>query len=173
MTRRFFQFSLATLLVFVAAICVVLAVRANRQHKRRVAIAKIEKLGGKVDYLQQWQPYSGGTVTWFTKQGGLKSIYVPKVGISAWLLGDDASSFVMCVEFRKEAMVTDADLTNLLPMSELRILDIGTNTITDAGLVCLESLRNLKWIRFAGDTKLTEDGIARFQEASPNCVIDK
>jgi hypothetical protein len=42
--RRFFQYSLGTLLVFVALICVLLAVRTNRQHNRRVAIAKIRVL---------------------------------------------------------------------------------------------------------------------------------
>src|SRR5258708_13344826 len=45
-TRRRFQFRLRTLFVLVAVICVFLAVRENRQHKRRAAIAKTMGLGG-------------------------------------------------------------------------------------------------------------------------------
>jgi hypothetical protein len=168
--RAWLQFSLATMLVFVAAFCVLLAIRANRQQRRQAAIANIESLGGKMDYLQQWKPYLGGTVTCSTKNGSLKSIYMPKVSMLAWLLGDDG---VLGVDFPDEAIVTDADLTSLLPLVELRVVFIGKNRVSDAGLRGLVSLRNLKWIRFAGETNLTNEGIARFQEALPNCLIER
>jgi len=133
MTRRFFQFGLATMLLFVAAICVVLAVRANRQHNRRVAIAKIESLGGEIEYL------------------GPKGSRViePDLGLLARLLGDDdASTYVYVVSFPRGGDVNDGTLSLLLPLRELHFLLIRNCPVTDKG-------------------------IAMFQEAMPNCVVQR
>ena len=48
--RRWFQFSLRTLLVAVAVVAVRLALTANAARKQRAAVAAIEALGGSVRY---------------------------------------------------------------------------------------------------------------------------
>jgi hypothetical protein len=166
MTRRFFQFSLAGILVFVAAICVFLAVRTNRQHNRRVAIAKIEKLGGEIAFASDWHPVN----SFFLNVS--RNPVVPKSSPFARLWGDDPSTCVVQVYFSRGGRVTDAHLASLLPLGEIQELAIGDNPITDAGLMKLVSLPNLEWIDLRlGNTKVTEDGIARFRKALPNCVV--
>jgi hypothetical protein len=53
MSRRF-QFSLRCLFVVVTAFCVWLGFKANSAKKQREAVAKIESVGGIVQY--DWQP---------------------------------------------------------------------------------------------------------------------
>jgi len=52
--RRWFQFSLRTLLVLLTVLCVWLGVTVNRARKQREAVAAIEALGGYVRYEYQY-----------------------------------------------------------------------------------------------------------------------
>ena len=158
MTRRFFQFGLATMLVLVAVICVVLAIRSNRQHNRRVAIAKIEELGGEIKYLSELSTLS--STAWD----------LPAIGRLARLFGDDPSTYVILVVLN-DAKVTDADLANLLTFSELQGLVIGNDSVTDAGLLSLGSLPNLKLIQFLDNACVTKTGVDEFHKALPNCKV--
>jgi hypothetical protein len=87
--RRFFQYSLGTLLVFVAFICVLLAVRTNRQHNRRVAIAKIYGLGGQIAFASDWHPVN----SFFLNMSN--GPVLPKSSRFARLWGDDPSTCVL------------------------------------------------------------------------------
>jgi hypothetical protein len=171
MTRRFFQFSLGSLLVFVALICVVLAVRSNRQHNRRVAIAKIESLGGKIGYSSEWSKQSRDDTLVLAWMRGGRIAELPKIGPLARLFGDAPSTTVVSIYFNEDGKLTDADLGSVLSLPEVQIILVGANPVTETGLMNLASLPDLKWVYLTGNTNVTDDGIARLQKALPNCCI--
>lgn len=138
--RGWFQFSLSTLLLFVAALCVLPAVRAHRQHKRQAAIAKIDSLGGQIMYLSAWNRHPRST----------SAFTLPEIGPLARLLGDDPDTMAIRVYLGDNSNVTDADLAYLLPLKELRILVVlNTAKTTDKGIAeiqkALPNCRVVKW----------------------------
>jgi len=164
--RRWLQFSLGTLLLFVAALCVLLAVRSNRQNNRRVAIAKIESLGGEIEYLSAWIDKKGMYVA------GIK-VDVPRLSLWARILGDNPATCIVAIYFRPEWKLTDADLVYVLSFSEMRILVMGSNQITDAGLLSLSSLSGLVYVVVRANRDVTEAGVAGLQKALPKCRIER
>ncbi len=98
---------------------------------------------------------------------------LPELGFLARLLRDDDSPHVFAVIFRDDNRVTDADLANLLPFSELQVLGFGKNPITNAGLMSLASLPDLVQVLPIGNTNVTDEGIAEFEEVSPRCFIER
>jgi hypothetical protein len=167
--RRFFQFSLATMLVFVAAICVVLAVRVNRQEKRRAAIAKIEKLGGEIIYLSEMNKRQNDLV----KSEGGKNVIVPRVGVFARIMRDDPSTNASVVMFGNDGNLTDAELAMLSTLPEIETLLIGDNPVTDAGLMNLASWPNLLFVYITERSQVTDEGIAEFQKIKPKCLVER
>lgn len=89
--------------------------------------------------------------------------------------------------------LTDEALPSLAELSDLQTLDIDSTRVTDAGLKHLTKLNKLRSLRMVGvrvtdrgleqlaelplrhiylrDTLVTEDGIKRFREARPQCLI--
>ena len=93
----------------------------------------------------------------------------PKARLLTTLLGD--TRFVLGVYFEDENDLTDANLACLLPFDELQVIVLGNNSVTDAGLISLASLPNVVYVELFGNTNVTDDGIARFEKALPNCVV--
>ena len=56
--------------------------------------------------------------------------------------------------------------------ADLQTLYLKGSQITDAGLVNLKGLNNLKDLDLSG-TNVTDAGIAELQKALPNCEIEK
>jgi len=164
--RTWFQFRLVTLLVCVAVICVVLALRVSRQDKRRVAIAGIESVGGKIIYLSEW---TGKGVIF---AAGIK-LDIPQLSLSERLLGDDPSNTIVAVYFEPNWKVTDVVLANTLPFTKMRVLVMGSNHITDAGLLRLKALSGLQLVTVDANRDVTEAGVAEFQKALPKCKIER
>lgn len=68
--------------------------------------------------------------------------------------------------------VTDAALQGLKALPRLEYLNVSFNTITDAGLRHLEGLRTLRFLSISG-TDVSDDGVRQFQQAMPNCEVDR
>lgn len=137
---RRLQFSLSSLGVLIAIICVGLAWLANARHevrKRVATIEAIEKLGGHVDF----DPHSPFRPKWLRP-----------------LLGDDTPGEVVRVSFNG-TRVTDEGLAQLAGFARLEDLSLYNTQISDAGLVHIAGLSNLKWL-WLDDTQVTDAGMA-------------
>ena len=139
--RRWFQYSLRTLLVLMLLVCIGtgwIAMKLQQVRRERAAVAAIERLGGEVG-------------TWSRPNAWLRK-----------LLGDNFFVHPVYVAFENDAsmeylhelpqlerlhagsQVTDAGLAHLKHVPQLRHLYIAGSQITDAGLEHLKGLAQLK-----------------------------
>lgn len=197
--RRWYQFSLRTLLVFVLAAGLALGLlgRWIRQAQdQRMAVIELRR--------------SGAHVGCRNTGGALSNALLRK------LFGDEALP-VLAVDFLGFPVI-DADLIHLKGLTNLRELHLEFSGITDDGLMHLEGLTgleelfldgthvtgegvvhlkgltNLQWITLDGSdvtdaelehleglnnllilelyhTQVTDDGVKKLREALPNCWI--
>ena len=179
--RRWFQYRLRTLVVFVL-MCAIpgswFAVRMQQAKKQREAVEAIERLLGSVWYDYQDRDGELPGPTWLRD-----------------LLGDDFFARVVGVNLGS-AQVTDTDLKHIITLSQLRRLDLGSKPITDAGLEHLRGLSQLRVLILTGtritdaglkyltklaqlqeicvhSTQLTDQTINQLQRALPNCKIQR
>lgn len=142
--RRWYQFSLMTLLVVMTLAGVGLgwlAHERNEVRKRQEAIAAIEKLGGQFSL------------------GGTRPFPPP------WLrplLGDNSPSSEITSVHLLQKRVRDADLVHLAKLNELEELRLPGTLVTDAGLIHLASLKKLKYLHLQ-DTQITDAGLVHLQ----------
>lgn len=68
--------------------------------------------------------------------------------------------------------ISNEDLRHLLPMKQLRFLNLSWCTIDDGAVPQLAQLRGLTML-FLNETRITPAGIARLQAALPGCRIFK
>jgi hypothetical protein len=159
-TRRWYQFSLMTLLVVMTLLCVGFAwigVRLHRARENRArvapvegAVAAIEKLGGEVtSTYKDIRPQ-----TWLEKQFDDPGDAADPVGV---LTVTGATLF--------RTPVTDADLVHLHGLTNLEALELNDTKITDAGLKQLKGLRGLE-VLFLEDTDITDGGLVLSQANS-------
>ena len=70
------------------------------------------------------------------------------------------------------AQVTDAGLEHLKGLNLLLVLSLNGTRVTDAGLGHLKWLNQLNILWLKG-TKVTDEGVKKFQQALPNCKIER
>ena len=131
--RRWFQFRLRTLLIFVLICLIPYCWFLVRVHRQREAVAAIEKGGGSVEYGELHGP------AWLRK-----------------LLGDKYFAYVVSASLAPQT--TDADLEHLDGLTEVRGLLLTNTNITDAGLEHLKGLTQLQQLVLT-DTKITDAGL--------------
>lgn len=68
--------------------------------------------------------------------------------------------------------ITDTGLGCLKTLSQLRTLSLYRTQITDAGLEHLKALPQLNTL-VLGETAVTDEGMKKFQQARPNCKIER
>jgi len=172
--RRWFQYSLRTLLVvmLLAAIaCSWLAVRMQKARKHREAVAAVSSTGG-------WISYGGKD----DSSGALVMSSAPPG--PAWLhrllgedfFGDVAYAFVSNDAGMESAAsfnqlrflcckhVTDAGLECLNALPQLQVLDLQFGQVTDAGLEQLNGLNHLEALCLNGTRGVTDAGLRHVRE---------
>jgi hypothetical protein len=176
--RRWYQFSLRTLLVFVFLVSLPLswlAVKIQQARERREAVAVFLKAGGQVRYEYQVDE-------------DFNQISGAETPAPAWLgnlLGQDFFSHVVAVTARGHALgnrevaqlerltdlafvdlsstkVTDDGLRHLEGLPKLMCLSLIKTGVTDAGLVHLEVLTGLEYLHLRG-TQVTDAGLKRLE----------
>ena len=182
LNRRWFQFSLRTLLIFTVIIAVGagwFGKRIEQKRKQREAAEAIVRLGGDCSYDYD-------TVMGVTPPG------------PEWLrnlLGEDFfCGNAVTVSLSHGTNVSDTALVNLAALPRLQILDLNNTHVTDAGLIQLKGLATLeglglgatqvtdaglKYLKrlpqlktlYLRDTKITDAGAIDLERALPNCKI--
>ena len=143
-TRRFLQFSLRSLLVFVLLVSISLSwlgVKLERARKQKEAV---EAIGGLADVTYE----DFGDVDPFVEPS------VPKWARE--LFGDDFFFDVIYVS--TGADFSDEEMAYLKRLKNLTILYVGGTQITDAGLEHLEGLTQLTGLDLC-DTEITDTGL--------------
>ena len=186
--RRWFQFRLRTLMVFVtlcAVACSWFAVKLQQARRQREAVEAIREAGGHVTY--DYEIDADGS-----------RIQSPEPPGPAWLrktLGVDFFSDVRCVYFYALwSGFGDDGMEHLKELPSLQELYLSHTQVGDAGLEHLKGLTSLKWLRLSNtkvsnaglehlrgltslrelrlyDTQVTDAGIYELKKALPNCII--
>ncbi len=179
--RRFLQFSLRALLVFVLLVSIGMswcAVKMEKARKQREAVEGIRK---------------GGAWAIYDELGGQP----PAPEWARALFGDDFFSDVVSVHvltdlgddlgdnearhlkvltnleclFVSDATITDAGLANLEGLTKLQYLELDGTQITDAGLEHLRGLTKLVSLNLSG-TKVTDAGLEHLETLASLRVLD-
>jgi hypothetical protein len=180
--RRWYQFSLRTLLTFVL-ICAVgsawVAHRMDQKRREREAVAAVRKAGGFVFYEGDLNEIddSGRIVNpprprgpdWLRKLAGDDSFNDP-VFVSFNNAPNSAQATLATVgELDKvqylslqSSNITDSALANLNGLHQLRVLSLADTTVGDAGLAQLAELSKLEQL-VLGRTKVTDAGLANLE----------
>jgi hypothetical protein len=142
--RRWYQYSLRTLLIFVtlfAVACSWFAVNMQEAKKQREAVEAIEKKGKFFVSYDQTSNYI--------------------IRLLAYYFGDD---FCYAIDISERGAVTDADLQSLKAITHLNKLSLFQNTnITDVGLYHLKGLSKLRSLDLYCCTNITDAGLIHLQ----------
>ncbi len=143
--RRWFQFSLRTLLVGVtllAVACAWLGKRIELKRQERATKEAIVKSGGLVGYDYQVNGTEPPGPEWLQL-----------------VLGENFFSEIESVSFYfGRGKVTDVETANLRELTNLQLLDLSETSVSDAGLANLKQLFQLRDLNLAG-TKVTGAGL--------------
>jgi Leucine-rich repeat (LRR) protein len=153
--RRFFQFSLRSLLVVMLVVCVTLAWKVEKAKKQREAVAWVQESGGSVSYDYEFDD-------------ARKRVPNPQPPGPKWLrelVGIDYFDDV--VQVRQDKLPHN-DITPLAGLTSLVWLDLRGTQVSDvtplAGLTTLNILSLQK-------TQVSEEDYKKLQEALPKCNI--
>jgi hypothetical protein len=165
--RRWYQFSLRTLLIFTAIValaCGWLATKIEEKRREREAVEAIIKLGGDVtyDYQYTYSREPSGPI-WLTNLLG-ESFFDDVVDVDLGHANADAAlAYVQVLTHLNslalwESKVTDAGPVGFKGPTQLRILYMQKASVGDIGLKCLDRFEKLVTLDLS-QTKVTDDGL--------------
>ena len=171
--RRWFQFSLKTLLVAFTLLALMLGALTAftaKGRRQKAVVQRVQGLGGKIVYIgYEWDPF-GPIKLNVPPPPGMRlpdqSYYARQV--RKWL-GRDYVDPVVGVGLTGDE-ITDDDLAQLASLTELETLSLFNTGVSDVGLVHVKKLSHLKYLNLSY-TAVTDEGMAEIQKALPNCRI--
>jgi len=182
--RRWYQFSLRSLLVFMLVSSVGLGWVVPRIlqaiQEERVA-AEIKNLGGYV-YCDMWSiksvrsvqlsrtPVTDAWLERLKKLSQLEVLQIIRTPISDAGLEHLQGQTHLQYLYLGETAITDSGLQHLAELSQLHLLSLNDTKVTDAGLEHLKGLSQLQVLWLKG-TQVTDDGVQKLQNALPNCKV--
>ncbi|MCH8043482.1 MAG: hypothetical protein IID44_07165 [Planctomycetes bacterium] len=185
--RRWYQFSLKTLLVVMTLSCVGFSwfgVRLHRAQANRArvaavreSVAEIEKLGGYVSRQNEERRPRTWLEEQFDDPGDADDpaiiefydVYLVSRATDAGLMHVKEMKNLRHLNLR-HTNCTESGLENLKGLSKLSNLDLHNTNVTDAGLEHLRGLTKL-CLLVLSDTNVTDEGVQKLQQALPKCKI--
>ena len=175
--RRWFSFSLKTLLVVMTALAISLGLYVKSFRDRRAAIAAIEGLNAWISYQESgpnwlrnfisdekffWNPVA----VRFNPSDPVTDVELRSV--MKHLMTFDEMTYL---NFDR-SQITDAGLAQLLPLAnKLESLDIRRTSVSDDGIAHLKRLPRLTLLRLKG-SGISADGIDEIRKSLPNCKLE-
>ena len=151
--RRFFRYSLRTLMIVVTVFCIWLGITAKRARDQRQALEAILAAGGMILYDYQRTNSDPPGPEWLRR-----------------IIGDEYFFTIGYVDF-SGSKVNDASLAAVVKcLTSVKYLSLFSTEVTDAGLKNLKELTNLRIVHIIS-TKITDEGIKDLHQALPNCMM--
>ncbi len=175
--KRWFSFSLKTLLVLMMAIAIGLVLYVKISRSRRAAIASIGRLHGSISYKESgpnwlrkvipdekffWSPVA----IRFDPSNPITDADLQSVINRLWKFDD-----LTYLNFDR-SKITDAGIAQLVPFAnKLESLDIRGTGVSDDGITYLQRFPRLTLLRLKGSA-ISPDGIEKIRKSMPNCKLD-
>ena len=145
--RRWFRFSLRSMLLLVVVIAIPLAWKVNRARNQRAVVAELRKLNAQIDYYHGYEHYYEMEATKGVQR------FVPPPG-GKWLhdlLGREY--FVEVIQVTVDGpQVTDDTLALIAKLPEIKYVNLNSAPgITDDGLVHFANIHNLEGVTLISD----------------------
>ena len=156
-SRFGFQFSIRSLMLFVAVVAVVCSwftVKMQGAARQREVVKAVEKGGGRVVY--DYHLNAEGNLIAFPKTG------IPEPSGPGWLRNLLGVDFFWDVKWVRCRQFTDAGLVKLKGLTSLSELWLHGTQVTDAGLVHLKGLTNLQDLRLTS-TQVSDAGLVNLK----------
>jgi hypothetical protein len=154
-SSRWFQLTLRTALVVLTLACVWLGILTKRARDQRAAVARIEQLGGRIDYDWEYEYVERGQARPNAVRPGWP-----------WLhraVGPEYFQEVFFVRLYK-SRATDADLRLIGKLRGVRMLSLSSPNVSDAGL---HELRSWRLLHLDLDNcQITDEGIQHLRECA-------
>ncbi len=168
--RRWFQFSLRSLLIF-TALCGVVAgwigrgiERKRRQHD---IVTALQNLRGSIDYDYDHEERSSRRYFIAASDG---DFFNDPKGANFYGTGSDAALKIVSqlphlkkLVMRSSSKVTDAGAAGLGALTELEFLELSGTRITDLGLEHVGELTNLQILDLADNHGISDIGLAKLK----------
>jgi hypothetical protein len=183
--RRWFQFSLRTLLIFTAVVavgCCWLGYRIEQKRREREAVKAIEGTYGIVEYDYQTAERGGRKAapfgpSWLRSILGDNFFSEPTaVYLEGSEIGDvECASLIELPHLKMLYLcapnLTDSGLARLTRLAELEELRVRASKISDAGLEHIKEFPSLRRLYLNG-SDVTDAGIGKLKRELPNCEMD-
>lgn len=189
--RRWYQFSLRTLLVFMLLFSIGMswfAVKLQQARKQREIVQVITELGGGVSYDYGLEAFPSPTSgrrklpqpLWLVRLLG-RDFFVDVDGVHFYDNVDPKDFDALFEQLKqlpelrrlviRNSPVTDAELEHLKGLTSLKRLSLVDALVTDAGLEHLKGLTKLKFLELRR-TDVSDKGAEELRQALPNCKIE-
>ncbi len=165
--RRWFRFSVRSLLLLVVLIAIPLSWKVNRARNQRVAVAELQKLNARIIYDYEIVAINGSQTYRNLPPPGPKRltdllgieyfVEVIEVGSDSPQVTDETIALIAqalpeltFISFTSAPEVTDSGLIHLAEMHKLEGVCLFSKGITGVGLVHLTGLKRLKSLDVSG-----------------------
>jgi hypothetical protein len=166
--RRWFQFSLRTLMIVVTVFAIVggwFGAKMARARRQQATVEAVRKSVGWVGYKYQVGPFgqlipnaTPPNPAWLRKMLGDDFFAdVISVGVNTDRGAEILTQFDRLQFARLELYVTDAGMEHVAGLSQLQGLDLGSSEVTDAGLHHIQRLSGLR--RLTLPPRVTDAGM--------------
>lgn len=167
--RRWFKFSLRTLLVLMTVLCVWLGLQVNAARRQREAVTAILKAGGMITYDWQYGPPAKPTGNYLVDYGqSLNNSASPRWPWLSTVFGDDCFQSVTGVLFNTpNPNATKANYDQIAKLPALKFFCLGPTdnpafALNGSDLTSLAELKHLELLQLYG-THITGEMIEKWQ----------
>src|SRR5262245_46529558 len=181
--RRWFRFSLRTLLIVVTVVGVWLGIVVNHARGRREAIRAVDELGGTYGvrilgpkWLRDWVGgeryfYDAVRVACGTGNQGYQPNHPFKNEDLARMIHHLKAFSHLTQLHLTNTNITDNGLHALKDLPDLTDLYLDHTQVSDRGIAVLEHIKTLRRINLEETPQVTDEGVVRLQQSLPKCTI--